>query len=131
MQLMPETANKFGMDSISTPKQQLSAGVKFLKWLDSQLSTEIPDPGERINFILAAYNVGLGKVLIARGQAVKYGKNPNKWNGNVGYYLTRRSQKDPNLSSDSANDLSMYAGAGRFVEDILDRYQHYRNNIPE
>ena len=131
MQLMPETANKFGMDSISTPKQQLSAGVKFLKWLDSQLSTEIPDPGERINFILAAYNVGLGKVLTAREQAVKYGKNPNKWNGNVGYYLTRRSMKDPNLSSDSANDLSMYAGAGRFIENILDRYQHYRNNIPE
>jgi membrane-bound lytic murein transglycosylase F len=131
MQLMPETANKFGMDSISTPKQQLSAGVKFLKWLDSQLSTEIPDPRERINFILAAYNVGLGKVLTARERAVKYGKNPNKWNGNVGYYLTRRSLKDPNPSDDSANDLSMYAGAGKFVEDILDRYQHYRNNIPE
>ena len=49
----------------------------------------------------------------------------------MGYYLTRRSLKDPNPSDDSANDLSMYAGAGKFVEDILDRYQHYRNNIPE
>jgi len=81
MQLMPETANKFGMNNVSTPKQQLSAGVKFLKWLDSQLSTEISDPNERINFILAAYNVGLGKVLAARERAVKYGKNPN--NGTV------------------------------------------------
>jgi membrane-bound lytic murein transglycosylase F len=131
MQLMPETANKFGMDSVSTPSQQLAAGVKFLKWLDSQLSSEIPDPRERINFILAAYNVGLGKVLSARERAVKYGKNPNKWNGNVGYYLTRRSLKDPNPSPDSGNDLSMYAGAGRFVENILERYQHYKNNIPE
>jgi len=84
MQLMPETANKFGMDSISTPSQQLSAGVKFLKWLDIQLSYEIPDPRERINLILAAYNVGLGKVLTARERAIKYGKNPNKWNGNAG-----------------------------------------------
>jgi len=131
MQLMPVTANKFGMDSISTPAQQLSAGVKFLKWLDSQLSSEIPDPRERINFILAAYNVGLGKVLSARERASKYGKNPNKWNGNVGYYLTRRSMKDPNPSSDSAIDQSLYAGAGRFVESILERYQHYKNNIPE
>ena len=131
MQLMPETANKFGMDSISTPAQQLAAGVKFLKWLDTQLSSEIPDPKERINFILAAYNVGLGKVLSARERAVKYGKNPNKWIGNVGYYLTRRSLKDPKFSTDSAIDQSLYAGAGRFVEDVLERYQHYRNNIPE
>ncbi len=131
MQLMPETANKFGMDSISTPAQQLAAGIKFLKWLDNQLSVEIPDPQERINFILAAYNVGLGKVLSARERAVKYGKNPNKWNGNVGYYLTRRSQKDPKFSTDSAIDQSIYAGAGRFVYDILERYQHYKNNIPE
>ena len=131
MQLMPVTASKFGMDSISSPAQQLSAGVKFLKWLNSQLLEEIPDPRERINFILAAYNVGLGKVLSARERAEKNGKNPNKWNGNVGYYLTRRSFKDPKLSSDSINDLLMYGGAGRFVSEILERYQHYRNNIPE
>jgi membrane-bound lytic murein transglycosylase F len=102
-----------------------------LKWLNSQLLAEIPNPRERINFILAAYNVGLGKVLSARERAEKYGKNPKKWNGNVGYYLTRRSFKDPKLSSDSVNDLLMYGGAGRFVSEILERYQHYRNNIPE
>jgi membrane-bound lytic murein transglycosylase F len=131
MQLMPETASKFGMDSVSTPAQQLLAGVRFLKWLDNQLSSEIPDPRERINFILAAYNVGLGKVLMARERASRYGKNPNLWNGNVGYYLTRRSLKDPDLPPDSAIEISMYAGAGRFVDDIIDRYQHYRNIIPE
>jgi membrane-bound lytic murein transglycosylase F len=131
MQLMPETANKFGMDSLSTPKQQLSAGVKFLKWLDSQLSSEIPDPRERISFILAAYNVGLGKVLSARERATKPKENPNKWNAHVGYYLTHHSMKNPNPSADSEIDLSMYGGAGQFVDDILERYQHYRNNIPE
>jgi membrane-bound lytic murein transglycosylase F len=131
MQLMPATANKFGMDSISSPAQQLSAGVKFLKWLNSQLLTEIPDRGERINFILAAYNVGLGRVLAARDHAVKYGKYPNKLNGNPGFYFNRRSLKESTLSADSANDLLMYGGAGRFVSEILERYQHYRNNIPE
>ena len=130
MQLMPETANKFGMDSISTPAQQVSAGVKFLKWLDNQLSLEIPNPRERINFILAAYNVGLGKVLSARERAVKNGRDPNKWKGNAGYYLARHSQKDPD-PGDSTNDLFVYTGAGRFVNDILERYQHYRNNLPE
>ena len=59
MQLMPATANKFGMNSISTPAQQLVAGVKFLKWLDSQLSTEISDPEERINLFLRLIMLGL------------------------------------------------------------------------
>jgi len=131
MQLMPQTASKFGMDSVATPAQQLTAGVRFLKWLDNQLSAEIPDPRDRINFILAAYNVGLGKVLSARERALKYGKNPNKWSGNIGYYLTRRSLKGSISSSDSSIDLSIYGGAGRFVDDILERYQHYRNNIPK
>lgn len=131
MQLMPATADKFGMDSVSTPGQQLAAGVKFLKWLDNQLSEEVPNRSERINFILASYNVGLGKILAARERAIKYGKDPSKWNGNVGYYLTRRSLKDPNLSADSVNDLSNNGAAGRFVDEILERYQHYRNNIPE
>jgi membrane-bound lytic murein transglycosylase F len=131
MQLMPETANKFGMDSISTPGQQLAAGVKFLKWIDHQLTPEIPDPQERINFILASYNVGLGKVLLARERAENNGRNPKKWNGYAGYYLPRSSLKTPNLSPDSVTDLSIFAGAGRFVEDILERYQHYRNIIPE
>jgi membrane-bound lytic murein transglycosylase F len=131
MQLMPATANKFGMDSISTPSQQLVAGVKFLKWLNSQLLTDIPDHGERINFILAAYNVGLGKVLSARNRAIKYGKYPKKWNGNTGYFYIRHSINETPLSADSINDLLMYGGAGRFVSEILERYQHYRNNIPE
>jgi membrane-bound lytic murein transglycosylase F len=130
MQLMPQTASKFGIDSISTPTQQLTAGVKFLKWLDDQLVEDIPDRHERINFILASYNVGLGKVLWARDRALKYGKNPDKWN-DIGYYLTRRSLKDPNYNADSANDNSMYAGAVKYVDNILDRYQHYKNNIPE
>jgi membrane-bound lytic murein transglycosylase F len=131
MQLMPVTASKFGLKSKSSPAQQLSAGVSYLKWINDQLLTEIPIREERINFILAAYNVGLGKVLLARERAVKYGRDPNKWNGNVGYYLTRRSHKDPTLSADSMNDLINYSGTRRFVSEILERYQHYRNIIPE
>ncbi|MCX6244994.1 MAG: transglycosylase SLT domain-containing protein [Bacteroidetes bacterium] len=131
MQLMPETANKFGMDSLSSPSTQIAAGVRFLKWLNEQLPGEITNPRERIHFILASYNVGLGKVLSARERASQYGKDPNRWYGNVGYYLTRRSLKDPNPPPDSTFEFSMNEGAARFVDDIVERYYHYRNNIPE
>jgi membrane-bound lytic murein transglycosylase F len=131
MQLMPETARKFGMDSASSPARQLLAGVKFIQWLNQQLLPEIIDRRERINFILASYNVGLGKVLAAREKAVRSGKDPNRWNNNVDYYLTRRKKGTIASLQDSGIDLSPYGTAGGFVANILERYHHYKNNLPQ
>jgi len=60
MQMVPETAEKFGLDSTSGPAHQIEAGIKYLEWIDSQLPPEIIDPIERVSFILASYNVGIG-----------------------------------------------------------------------
>jgi len=131
MQLMPETAKKMGMDSIAGPVQQLSAGVRYLQHLDEQLPEEISNPLERIKFILAAYNVGIGRILAAREKARKYGKNPDKWDRNVEYYLLRRSKKDPYAKADTLSEFPSDYTAEGFVSDILNRYYHYRNNIPQ
>ena len=131
MQLMPETAMKMGMDSIASPVQQLAAGVRYIKHLDEQLPEEITNPKDRIKFILAAYNIGIGRVLLAREKAKKYGKDPNRWDGNVEYYLLRRSKKDPYAKNDTIPDVtSDYTMVG-FVDDIISRYYHYKNNIPQ
>jgi membrane-bound lytic murein transglycosylase F len=130
MQLMPETADLFGIDSVSGPAQQIYAGVKYLRWIDHQLPPEITNPTDRICFILAAYNVGIGKVLTAREKATKYGQDPNRWNDNVDYYLTRKSRKDPYATSDTIDDRSPFGEAGGFVDEIIRRYHHYRNLIP-
>lgn len=131
MQLMPETASQFGLDSTSSPGEQLAAGVKYLEWLNRQLPGEIADPKERINFLLASFNVGPGRVLAARNKAAVNGKNPNKWNNNVDYYLTRKSKKDPIAQSDTGIDLSPYGTAGGYVARVMERYYHYKNIIPE
>jgi membrane-bound lytic murein transglycosylase F len=127
---MPETAEKFGMDSLSTPSTQIAAGIKYIRYLDHQLPEDIKDPLERIKFILASYNVGMGRVLSAREKASEYGKDKNKWNDNVDYYLTRRSKKDPNPQPDTIAGLLPYEASGGFVDNILERYYHYKNIIP-
>ena len=131
MQLMPETARKFGTDSLSSAAQQLAAGVKFIHWLDEQLPDEITDKKERINFILASYNVGIGRVLAAREKAGKAGFDPNKWNNNVdgvlatGNRITKKVQQDPGISD------SPFGMTGSFVSSILERYHHYKNSLPK
>jgi len=131
MQLMPETARKFGMDSTSSPLQQIAAGVRFLHWLDQQLPPEIIDRKERISFILASYNIGMGRVLAAREQAAQNGRNPNKWNNNVDYFLMPGSKTGNEISPDTEIDVSPFGTAGSFVSDILERYHHYKNNLPK
>ncbi|MEI8004780.1 MAG: transporter substrate-binding domain-containing protein [Bacteroidota bacterium] len=131
MQLMPETAIKMGMDSIASPVQQLTAGVRYIKHLDEQLPDEITNPKDRIKFILAAYNIGMGRVLLAREKARKYGKDPNRWDGNVEYYLLRRSKKDPYAKNDTLGDVTSDYTMEGFVDDIISRYYHYKNNIPQ
>ena len=72
MQLMPSTAEMFGIDSLSTPEEQIEAGLKFIQWLDKQIPEEVTDVSERTKFVLAAYNVGIAHVYDARRLAEKY-----------------------------------------------------------
>ena len=128
MQLMPNTAERYGIDSLASPNANIQAGVRFLKWLNEQLS-DIKDSTERLKFVLAAYNVGLGHVLDARRLAKKNGKNPNVWEGNVDYYLLNKSKpkyyRDPVVRYGYCRGEETY----NYVSEIIKRYEHYKNLV--
>ncbi|WP_142531484.1 MltF family protein [Saccharicrinis carchari] len=127
MQLMPETAKLFGVKNITSPEENIQGGIKFIKWLDSRLSLRIDDPEERLKFILASYNVGLGHVLDAMRLAEKNDKNPKVWTDNVDYYLLNKSKpiyfNDPVVQFGYCRGEEPYL----YVTDILDRFEHYKN----
>jgi membrane-bound lytic murein transglycosylase F len=127
MQLMPFVAEKYGVDSTSSPEQQIAAGVKFIKLLDRQFEEIIPDKEERIKFVLAAYNAGIAHVYDARRLAEKYNKNPDIWSNNVDYYLLNKSK--PEFYRDSVVKYGYCRGSEpyNFVNDIIDRYKQYKN----
>jgi membrane-bound lytic murein transglycosylase F len=128
MQLMPGTAERFGVGPKSSLKMQIRAGLLFIKWLNERL-IDIDDMGERQKFILAAYNIGLGHVLDARALAAKNGKDPDIWDNNVAEYLLLKS--DPKYYSDPVVKHGYCKGTStcQYVTDILDRYSHYKNLI--
>ena len=127
MQLMPETAKTFGVNNITSPQENIRGGIKFLKWLDKRMALRVDDPEERLKFVLASYNVGIGHVLDAMKLAEKNGKNPKVWEGNVDYYLLNKS--NPKFFNDPVVEFGYCRGEEPYlyVTEILERYEHYKN----
>lgn len=94
MQLMPRTAERFGIDSTHTREANIKAGVAYLKYLDKYWTPRIKDPEERVNFVLASYNVGPGHVQDAREIARQTGKDPDVWFNNVAEGLLLKSDRE-------------------------------------
>lgn len=131
MQLMPSTAERFGVNKISDPEQNIAAGVKFIKWLDDILSDRLMDESERLKFILASYNVGLGHVLDARALARKNNKDPDVWSGNVDYYLLNKSNPKYYLDPVVRHGYCRGEEPYKYVTEILERYDHYKNIVQQ
>lgn len=127
MQLMPETAQVFGVRDVNSPEDNIRGGLKFLKWLDTRMQQRVEDPEERIKFVLASYNVGIGHVLDAMSLAEKNGKNPKIWEDNVDYYLLNKS--NPAFFNDPVVKFGYCRGEEpyQYVKEILERYEHYKN----
>ncbi|MFO7827582.1 MAG: transporter substrate-binding domain-containing protein [Bacteroidales bacterium] len=132
MQLMPSTANRFGVSKSSPPEKNIKAGIQFIKWLDKRFENRgITDDEEKTKFILASYNVGLGHILDARRLADKYGKNPDVWENHVDEFILKKSNpkyyRDPVVKYGYCRGSETY----HYVYQILDRYEHYKNILPE
>lgn len=129
MQLMPGTAEVYGVNSDSPPEENITAGISYLKALDKRFADIIDDEQERKKFVMAAYNVGIGHVFDARRLAEKYGRNPNVWKDNVDFFLLNKS--DPKYYNDTVVFYGYCRGEEpyNYVNDIHYRYEHYLNVI--
>jgi hypothetical protein len=56
MQLMPDTASRFGVKNLYDPKQNIEAGVKYMRWLLDKFDGDV-------RLALAGYNAGEGAVM--------------------------------------------------------------------
>jgi len=56
MQLMPATARRFGVTEIYNPRQNIEAGIKYMRWLLDTFKGDVV-------LALAGYNAGEGAVM--------------------------------------------------------------------
>jgi len=130
MQLMPTTARAMGLSSgeEENPELSIKAAVKYIASINKSFSM-IPDKKERRNFILAAYNAGLGHIYDAMALADKYGKNKLVWYNNVEHFILLKSNEEYFTDPVCKNGYFRGRETFNFVRDINSRYQVYKKKI--
>ncbi len=126
MQLMPATARAMGVSNLETPDNNILAAARLLKKLDESLESRIPDHTERLKFVVASYNCGLGHVYDAIALAKKYGLNPEVWTGNVSEAALMKSR--PQYYNDPVVKNGYFRGRETvdFVDRVMNVYEYYK-----
>jgi membrane-bound lytic murein transglycosylase F len=128
LQLMPKTAEEYGVKNSLDPADNIQGAVKFLKWLDGFWRERITDDNERMKFVLASYNAGAGHVRDAQRLTEKYGGNTQSWE-DVSYWLLQESTQQ--YSADPVVKFGFCRGLEpvNYVTHILERYDRYKKFV--
>lgn len=127
MQLMPATARAFGAEDPFDPRQNVAAGARHLKWLSDVLRDTVDD--DRVQFVLAAYNMGLGHLEDARELAALRGLDPNRWADNVATVLPLL--EDPEIAKTLEHGRARGSFTLNYVERVLARHRFYSGAEPQ
>lgn len=129
MQLMHGTAQELGLTpaEINHPDKNVFAAARYIKKLNGSFA-DIRDNGERIKFILAAYNGGALHIRDAMALARKYGKNAHLWDDVVQFVL---GLQNPQYYRDPIVKRGYMIGSetADYVASVLERWRGYGGNI--
>ena len=128
LQLMPATGRQFGVRNPNDPEQNVAGAVRFLQWLTRYWTPKIPDPEERLKFILASYNTGAGHVEDAQRLAEANNDNPKRWS-DVSYWLLQKSKREVYTKPMVKYGFSRGIEPVTYVAIILDRFDHYKQFV--
>lgn len=128
LQLMPATARDNGVRDPFDPAQNVAGSVRFTRYLQGYWAEKIPDPAERVRFVLASYNTGVGHVEDARRLAARNGGRDTVWS-DVAYWLLQKSKRavytDPVVRYGFSRGLEPVT----YVSAVLERFDHYREFV--
>ncbi len=130
MQIMPSTARAYGAaDDFTSIESSIRTSTLILKDLNKSLSKLVPDPEERLKFLLAAYNAGLAHIYDAIALARKLGYNPEVWDGNVAECLLLKSK--PEYYNDPVCKWGYFRGrqTTAYVNQVMSFYTRAKQYI--
>ena len=128
MQIMPSVARQFDVpaDRIADPETNVWLANKLMSEIMSSLRLPASTPEkDRMSFVLASYNGGIGHVSEARRLARLNGENPNSWEV-VARYLELKAQ--PEYYENEVVKCGRFTGSRQtlaYVDDVMGRYDKY------
>lgn len=130
MQIMPGTARAYGLSAgeITNAEKNVKVAVASIRDLENFFYKKVPDKEERLKFIIAAYNSGMGHVADAIALAKKYGKDPTKWYDNVEEAILWKS--NPDFYNDEVCRFGYFRGRQTvaYVKKVLHQYEIFKKN---
>ena len=132
MQIMPGTAAANGLPAseIRNPERNIATSAKIFKTLDNMLLKSVPNPEERLKFVLAAYNAGIGHVYDAISLAEKYGKDKGAWEQNVREALLMKGRPEYYNDPVVRNGYFRANETVDYVDRVLLSYNYYKSHAP-
>ena len=126
MQVMPSTAKAVGIDpgSLSNPESNIKAASKIISKLDDTFENRVEDPEERIKFVVAAYNSGLGHIYDSMVIADKNGMDSQKWTGNVSIAALMKSRPEYYNDPDVRHGYFRGRETVEFVDHVMSIYNY-------
>ena len=127
MQMLPNTLRSLGVpDSLHTDtRTNIHAGARYLKKLE-RIFRRIDNFDERLNFILASYNAGIGQVNDAMALAQKYGKSRYIWHGVDTFLILKKYPEYYNDSVCKTGSFNSSDETLQFVEKVTKRWKRYQ-----
>ncbi|MDE6310632.1 MAG: transglycosylase SLT domain-containing protein [Muribaculaceae bacterium] len=132
MQVMPSTARGYRTNpkSLNNPETSVKVASALINDLDSYLKPYVPSDGERLKFVIAAYNVGIAHIYDAISLAKKNGLDPEKWDGNVEKALMMKMNPKVYRSDDVRYGYCRATETVAYVKQITNFYDQARREIP-
>lgn len=123
MQIMPRTAQQLGVEAdLTDPETSIAAGIRYLDWLRDRFEDDL-QVHDRMWFMLAAYNAGIGHVRDARRLAAELGYDRDRWFDNVEIAMEKLSRREY-FQHASHGYVRGHEPVG-YVRNIRERYLAY------
>ena len=129
MQMMPRTADRYDIENLLDPKENIEAGAAYIARLQNKFRDTALNNEELVKFTLAAYNAGEGRIYDCVNLARSQGVNPSTWES-LCAVLPQMSQDSIKFVEDVRYGKFMGRETMAYVKAVLNQYDIFNGTTP-
>lgn len=129
MQMMPRTADRYEIEDLLNPKENIEAGAAYISRLQHKFKDTAANDEELVKFALAAYNAGEGRIYDCIKLARSHGIDTGTWES-LCSVLPQMSQDSILLADDVAHGKFKGKETVAYVKAVLNRYDIFNGATP-